>query len=73
MQVNPRDGAWFELKRTEFATGNMKQELMGRFLLSVEVMPTDIAQKIPAGFGRSDPNANPELPPPTGRLKFVRA
>ena len=24
----------------------------------------------PAGFGRNDPNANPYLPPPTGRMKF---
>lgn len=28
------------------------------------------ADKLPAGFGRNEPNANPKLPKPTGRLKF---
>jgi hypothetical protein len=44
----------------------------GEMLLSVELVPLEIAKKMPAGFGRSAPNANPELPNPTGRLKFVR-
>jgi hypothetical protein len=70
--VNPKDGAWFKLTRTEFRSGNMRVENMGRFLVSIECMPVALAEKIPAGFGRSDPNANPLLPPPTGRLKFVR-
>ena len=51
----------------------MKTEAMGRFLVSIECMPVALAEKIPAGFGRSDPNSNPLLPAPTGRLKFVRA
>lgn len=70
-QVNPKDGAWFQLTRTEFRTGNMRVEKMGRFLVSIECMPVALAEKIPAGFGRSEPNSNPALPAPTGRLKFT--
>lgn len=70
-QVNPKDGAWFQLTRTEFRTGNMRVEKMGRFLVSIECMPAALAEKIPAGFGRSEPNSNPILPAPTGRLKFT--
>jgi len=40
----------------------------GEVLLSIELLPGDIAEKIPAGLGRSEPNANPELPLPEGRL-----
>jgi hypothetical protein len=43
----------------------------GHVLLSVELVPKDLVRKIPAGMGRSDPNMNPVLPAPTGRLKFT--
>ena len=35
-------------------------------------MPKKAAEKRKAGLGRSEPNMNPFLPPPTGRMKFVR-
>ena len=35
-------------------------------------MPKSEAEKRKAGLGRSAPNMNPYLPPPTGRMKFVR-
>ncbi len=50
----------------------MGVEQRGRFLLSIEALPIAIANAMPAGFGRSEPNSNPTLPPPTGRLHFVR-
>jgi len=36
----------------------------------VEVWPGDQAEAQPAGAGRGEPNANPHLPPPQGRLHF---
>ena len=41
-----------------------------KLLLSVQLVPADEVARLPAGFGRSEPNSNPILPKPTGRLKF---
>lgn len=46
------------------------QEQMGKCLMSVQIWPVDKAQQQPVGLGRNDPNSNPFLPPPTGRLRF---
>ena len=70
-QVNPVDGVWFDTYQTDPKT--KKREFRGRILISLELLPKAVADKYPAGLGRSDPNVNPTLPPPTGRLKFVRA
>lgn len=43
----------------------------GRLLCSVQLIPTKLVEKIEAGEGRSDPNQNPTLPPPVGRLYFT--
>eukprot|EP00479_Gromia_sphaerica_P011618 TRINITY_DN5803_c0_g1_i1.p1 TRINITY_DN5803_c0_g1~~TRINITY_DN5803_c0_g1_i1.p1 ORF type:complete len:160 (-),score=22.37 TRINITY_DN5803_c0_g1_i1:231-710(-) len=40
----------------------------GKVEVSFEVMPTAMAEQLPAGFGRSDPNMNPVLPAPEGRM-----
>lgn len=42
----------------------------GRLEFSLEMMPMTIATQVPAGFGRSDPNMNPFLPEPEGRLRL---
>jgi hypothetical protein len=42
----------------------------GRLALSIEIMPTDEADTKKAGYGRDDPNSNPYLPPPVGRMQF---
>ena len=42
----------------------------GKVLLSVQLVPAELVGHYPAGSGRSDPNANPHLPKPTGRLQF---
>ena len=39
--------------------------------ISVELMPATVAAQTPAGFGRGEPNLNPYLPPPEGRVKWV--
>ena len=43
---------------------------MGKLNIGIHIVPKTIATSIPAGLGRTDPNANPYLPPPSGRLKF---
>jgi hypothetical protein len=42
----------------------------GEVLLSIQLVPVAMRDKLPAGRGRSDPNSNPVLPPPVGRLQF---
>ncbi len=43
---------------------------MGKCLLGVQVWPMEKAEVQPVGNGRSDPNSQPFLPPPAGRLRF---
>ena len=43
----------------------------GRVLCSLEVVPQWYADLHPVGKGRDEPNMNPFLPPPVGRLKFT--
>jgi hypothetical protein len=43
----------------------------GKLEISIELLPTEVAAQLPAGFGRSDPNSNPFLPPPEGRVNWV--
>lgn len=47
-----------------------KPKYAGKVLMSVELVPADIAEAMPVGLGRSDPNADPHLPPPAGRMHF---
>jgi len=49
---------------------NEKHESQGKCFLSFEVMPASEASQLPAGIGRSEPNTNPALPPPEGRMKL---
>jgi hypothetical protein len=68
MGDDPPHTSWLDMKRRNFDT--QEYEDMGKVLLSIELLPGEMAKKRPAGFGRSEPNANPYLPPPTGRMKF---
>ena len=43
----------------------------GKLLVSVQLVPDDLVPHLPAGRGRSDPNTNPTLPKPVGRLQFT--
>ena len=43
----------------------------GRVLCSLEILPKNIADLEPLGRGRNEPNMNPYLPPPVGRLEFT--
>eukprot|EP00456_Euglypha_rotunda_P050257 TRINITY_DN4037_c0_g1_i3.p1 TRINITY_DN4037_c0_g1~~TRINITY_DN4037_c0_g1_i3.p1 ORF type:complete len:176 (+),score=16.04 TRINITY_DN4037_c0_g1_i3:158-685(+) len=42
----------------------------GRMEISIELIPVTVASQLPAGLGRSDPNANPFLPEPEGRINW---
>ena len=42
----------------------------GKLLLSVQLVPVAFVDGLPAGKGRGEPNRNPTLPKPVGRLKF---
>ena len=44
--------------------------LPGNMLISLELLPKDTADAQPVGAGRNEPNQNPYLPPPTGRMNF---
>lgn len=57
---------------------NMKRSLFGydgrtlpEVLVSVQMVPESYLEKLPAGHGRSEPNVNPTLPKPVGRLRFT--
>jgi hypothetical protein len=40
----------------------------GSLAISIEILPKDEVELRPAGHGRTEPNANPYLPPTTGRM-----
>lgn len=42
------------------------------FAVPLQIFPKASAMAAPVGLGRSEPNANPHLPPPSGRMKLVR-
>ncbi len=62
------DAQWLNLYKHNFETD--KQEYMGKLLVSIEILPEKIYKSKPAGFGRAEPNTNPRLPAPIGRLRF---
>ncbi|CAM9162703.1 unnamed protein product [Scytosiphon promiscuus] len=64
----PADAQWLELTRRDPEAGTV--ERMGKLLISLELLPKEAADAQPVGSGRNDPNQNPYLPPPAGRMKF---
>ena len=42
-----------------------------RIVMSLQLVPKAFFEKLPAGDGRSEPNKNPVLPRPVGRLTFT--
>jgi len=49
-------------------TNNPKDN--AKMLISLQLVPISLTKQIAAGPGRSDPNTNPHLPPPEGRLNL---
>ena len=46
-------------------------EKAGRVMCSLDILPKKIADLNVVGKGRDDPNVNPYLPPPVGRIQFT--
>ncbi len=64
--VHGKDRFWLENLKHPNESKNQ-----GKMEISVEILPQEQANQMAAGFGRSDPNQNPFLPPPEGRFQFV--
>ena len=68
IEKRPKFSEWLPLSRKNFDTGEYKK--VGNILISVELLPKALADSRPAGFGRSEPNMNPTLPAPVGRVNW---
>jgi hypothetical protein len=62
------DAQWLQLHKVDAKTRRRKPR--GKIALSVAIVPLAECASKPAGVGRTEPNANPHLPPPPGRLKL---
>eukprot|EP00475_Leptophrys_vorax_P037444 TRINITY_DN645_c0_g2_i3.p1 TRINITY_DN645_c0_g2~~TRINITY_DN645_c0_g2_i3.p1 ORF type:complete len:555 (+),score=164.61 TRINITY_DN645_c0_g2_i3:318-1982(+) len=51
---------------------NEPGKVQGQVEVSFELLPKALLTQLPAGDGRSDPNMNPVLPPPEGRLEWMK-
>eukprot|EP01138_Halocafeteria_seosinensis_P001972 gb/GECG01002020.1/.p1 GENE.gb/GECG01002020.1/~~gb/GECG01002020.1/.p1 ORF type:complete len:1966 (+),score=293.18 gb/GECG01002020.1/:1-5898(+) len=72
-EVIPENAEWLSMHKTEHTSGKMERVPAGNLLLSMEILPLDLAQQdFHNGSGRSEPNVHPYLPPPAGRMKYVR-
>jgi len=67
--IDPEDSAWYHLE-TRDKNDPSKVTPMGSICYSIQIWPKDKATLMPVGNARNDPNTNPFLPPPVGRLKF---
>ncbi len=65
---DPPDSSWYKIEKTDHNGG--KPIPMGQICYSVQIWPKEKAVLMPVGSGRNEPNTNPFLPPPVGRLKF---
>lgn len=65
IMIGGKEKIWLENLRHPNEPGTQ-----GRMEVSVELLPEHIAHQLPAGFGRGDPNQNPFLPPPEGRISL---
>lgn len=63
-QLQDKDKFWLPIRGAKGAG-------MGYVQLSIELMPEEMARTKAAGYGRSEPNDNPVLPEPEGRLGFT--
>jgi hypothetical protein len=66
--MDPDDSTWLFMDRLDHETGI--REPQGKICYSIQLWPKEKAQVMPVGGGRQEPNNDPYLPPPTGRLQF---
>jgi hypothetical protein len=61
---------WVQIYGGELDKKTGLPEKTGKIRISVDILPKDQAKLNPVGDARSDPNQNPFLPPPIGRLSL---
>ena len=66
--MDPDDSTWLYMDRLDHETGI--REPQGKICYSIQLWPKEKGMVMPVGSGRQDPNNDPFLPPPTGRLQF---
>lgn len=66
--LDPEDSDWLPMTHLNHETG--VREPMGKVCLGMQIWPKDKAKVMPVGAARTEPNQDPFLPPPVGRLKF---
>jgi len=66
--IKGKERFWLEKMGNANEAPNSKTK--GRMEISVELLPSELTEQLPAGFGRSSPNTNPVLPEPEGRLHW---
>jgi len=59
---------WIKMTYHDVRTNRLTSR--GSLAISIEILPDEEVELRPAGHGRSEPNANPYLPPTTGRMTF---
>ncbi len=62
------DAEWINIYYTDREEGISRS--MGKIAISLQIVPEEDALAMPVGLGRSEPNSNPYLPPPVGRLRM---
>jgi hypothetical protein len=67
-EIDPPDCAWFKLVSVDKNT--LEATPKGEICYSIQIWPKEKALVMAAGAARSEPNTNPYLPPPVGRLKW---
>jgi hypothetical protein len=63
------DADWFSLSTKDYDTG--AEVYSGRIALSLSLVPKEEYENDPVGKARDEPNKDPYLPPPNGRLSFT--
>jgi len=66
--IDPEDSSWAKIYSHDHNSG--ETALMGELCYSVQIWPKDKAAVMRVGAARSEPNTDPRLPPPVGRMKF---
>ena len=66
--IDPADSEWLKFSKKDHNTDKITP--MGSLLISLQIWPKDKAVAMPAGGARNEPNGNPFLPPPVGRLQW---
>jgi hypothetical protein len=64
----PEDADWVQLSIHDRENARVKPQ--GEVAISIAIVPKTEYEAQPVGNGRSEPNQDPYLPPPTGRFSF---